>query len=598
MQTCKVLRTIGQGRFGRALLVETPSKQLLVLKEISLANLSDEHIEKALQEVVVLRHLRHKHIVSYVESFESGQCLYIVMEFCAGGDLDHRIRQAIKMKQWFQEDRILTWFCQIASALFLCHSNKVVHRDLKTKNIFLTDDDLIKLGDFGISRILDRTLSLANTLVGTPCTMSPEIVNAKPYSFKSDVWALGCVLFELLSLRSPFGSENIAQVFDRIRHSEPPTIPKHYTQSIAALVSDMLQKDPTLRPSLPEIFQRPIIIKAMERSATVLPPPDERTLPLLQRETSYEDITHGSTFTGASSYGMSDPIDSFSKPTTPCARHGCSRQISIHDMTGFCEDCQPIQSEPVGEYPSESDTRHDSLLKSTLRNEIQDIMNQIAPQHSTSVRAALPRQLSADLYGQFRNSPADFSRPHAPGISNRSSIQPKSPPRNLPPEADPSSVLQFDIDSLNLEESLLSPPSSDGAKSSFALIPVIFDEKSDTDLDSDRSFGSKDAATEPVRSSRSRHSRERSLSLGDMRVYAKQIKSNRKRVAILRNIDPGYGKSTENSQFWENSKAARLFQLSIGSMSDEKITDAHKKIKRSRKFRMRVKKRLLRLVNR
>ena len=100
-------------------------------------------------------------------------------------------------KEHFTEDEILNWFIQIAISLEYIHGRKVIHRDIKTSNIFLTGNGTVKLGDFGISRVLENTNEAAMTVVGTPYYMSPEVCESKPYTFKSDVWALGCVLYEL-----------------------------------------------------------------------------------------------------------------------------------------------------------------------------------------------------------------------------------------------------------------------------------------------------------------------------------------------------------------------------------------------------------------
>ena len=110
------------------------------------------------------------------------------MEYCSGGDLSQAIRAATEP---FPEWQVLTWFAQIALALQLCHHRRVLHRDMKSQNVYLTDSLVIKLGDFGIARVLESTLELATSVVGTPYTMSPEVCNSAPYSYKSDMWALG-----------------------------------------------------------------------------------------------------------------------------------------------------------------------------------------------------------------------------------------------------------------------------------------------------------------------------------------------------------------------------------------------------------------------
>lgn len=116
------------------------------------------------------------------------------------------------MLEYFSEDLVLSWFTQICLALKHCHDRKILHRDLKSQNIFLTKKNIVKLGDFGIARVLSNTGSKAKTVVGTPYYLSPEIIESHPYSFKSDVWSLGVLLFEMCALQPPFNATSLHQL--------------------------------------------------------------------------------------------------------------------------------------------------------------------------------------------------------------------------------------------------------------------------------------------------------------------------------------------------------------------------------------------------
>jgi len=127
------------------------------------------------------------------------------MEYADGGDLEAKINTRIsKGMKPFSEERILTWVVQMCCALKHVHDKKILHRDIKTPNVFLMKDGTIKLGDFGVARSLEHTLDQAQTQIGTPYYLSPEICRSQPYNHKSDMWALGVVVYELATLKRPF----------------------------------------------------------------------------------------------------------------------------------------------------------------------------------------------------------------------------------------------------------------------------------------------------------------------------------------------------------------------------------------------------------
>jgi NIMA (never in mitosis gene a)-related kinase len=170
---------------------------LYLAKKIVLVTLTPKERNLAHTEALVLKDLRHPHIVSYKNSYIDNTQLVIVMEYCAGGDLSNCIRIHKEKNQPFSERLILNWFVQIVLALDFIHSKKILHRDIKSGNIFLTANGTVKIGDFGISRVLEGSNDAASTMVGTPVYMSPEVCQSRPYTYKSDIWSLGCLLHEL-----------------------------------------------------------------------------------------------------------------------------------------------------------------------------------------------------------------------------------------------------------------------------------------------------------------------------------------------------------------------------------------------------------------
>lgn len=157
-----------------------------VIKKVELTNKSAEQTENIFNEVKLLQAFKHANIVSYRESIIDGQELNIIMEFCAGGDLNQLIVEQKEAQggRKLEEQQVVDWATQIALAIFYMHDKRILHRDLKTPNIFITDHR-VKLGDFGISKVLDEKVDLASTSIGTPYYMSPEQYKHKPYSYKS-----------------------------------------------------------------------------------------------------------------------------------------------------------------------------------------------------------------------------------------------------------------------------------------------------------------------------------------------------------------------------------------------------------------------------
>eukprot|EP00406_Dinophysis_acuminata_P005082 CAMPEP_0179237378 /NCGR_PEP_ID=MMETSP0797-20121207/14408_1 /TAXON_ID=47934 /ORGANISM="Dinophysis acuminata, Strain DAEP01" /LENGTH=526 /DNA_ID=CAMNT_0020944655 /DNA_START=136 /DNA_END=1718 /DNA_ORIENTATION=- len=225
---------VGRGHSASAQLVrETETGEHFLAKCVSLADLTEHDQAFAHQEVFLLQALRHPLIVAYHDSFlvEGQDVLVIVMEYCDGGDLRMLINEKAKSGEHFSEDRVMTWFAQIVLALQFIHSEKVLHRDLKTSNIFLSKESYsIKLGDFGISRVLEGTADAAVTMVGTPYYMSPEVCRNEPYSWKSDVWSLGCVLYELCMLKHAFASSSLLGLVYKIVSDHYEPIPSFYSK--------------------------------------------------------------------------------------------------------------------------------------------------------------------------------------------------------------------------------------------------------------------------------------------------------------------------------------------------------------------------------
>ncbi|XP_051472422.1 serine/threonine-protein kinase Nek1 isoform X10 [Apus apus] len=261
------VRKIGEGSFGKAILVKAKEDdQQYVIKEINISKMSNKEREESRREVAVLANMKHPNIVLYRESFEENGCLYIVMDYCEGGDLFKKINAQKGIL--FSEDQILDWFVQICLALKHIHDRKILHRDIKSQNIFLTKDGTIQLGDFGIARVLNSTAELARTCIGTPYYLSPEICQNKPYNNKSDIWALGCVLYEMCTLKHAFEAGNMKNLVLKIISGPFPPVSMHYSYDLRNLLSQLFKRNPRNRPSVNSILEKNFIAKRVEKFLT------------------------------------------------------------------------------------------------------------------------------------------------------------------------------------------------------------------------------------------------------------------------------------------------------------------------------------------
>mmetsp|Transcript_23080 Transcript_23080/g.40843 ORF Transcript_23080/g.40843 Transcript_23080/m.40843 type:complete len:333 (+) Transcript_23080:291-1289(+) len=257
------VKRIGRGNFGVVTLVQSKDDgKYYVNKSLALDQLNESEKRGAHQEVLMLQALRHPLIVSYKESILVKENLHIIMEYCEGGDLASRIRKA---KEHFDEKVILMWFTQIALAIQFCHRNHIIHRDIKSQNIFLTGRGVVKLGDFGIARVLNGTHELATSIVGTPFSMSPEVCENKPYSKPSDIWAMGCVLYEMCMLKHAFDANNLLGLVWKIVQKKHPDIPEKYSLELRNLIDRMLEKNPRKRPTVNQIIELPCIRPRVEK---------------------------------------------------------------------------------------------------------------------------------------------------------------------------------------------------------------------------------------------------------------------------------------------------------------------------------------------
>ncbi|XP_061178716.1 serine/threonine-protein kinase Nek3-like [Saccostrea echinata] len=248
--------TLGEGAFGKVYLCfdRNERNKKYAMKVIDLTKSTDDERELAEKEASLLTDLQHEFILHAVTSFQEKGALCIVTEFCDQGDLSQFLER--RCGKSLDEQRIVEWFRQICSALQYLHSRNVLHRDMKTQNVFLTGEDMTaKLGDLGLAKVLERPTAKAVTFCGSPYYMSPEIFACKPYDSKSDIWAMGVCVYEMATLERPFDATLMQQLVFKIVHGQLPPMPKDkYSPQLINLMERMMCRETDKRPSATDLL--------------------------------------------------------------------------------------------------------------------------------------------------------------------------------------------------------------------------------------------------------------------------------------------------------------------------------------------------------
>lgn len=259
----RIIEYVGKGQFGNTFKVENIiDNKIWLAKCIDLSQMDEDDKKRSLQEAEIMKSINHPFVIKCHESFMHDDVyLVIIMEYCERGDIGAVIDSCISKGKYLPEETILYWCTQLAAGLYYLHNEcKIIHRDIKPSNIFIKENGDLVIGDFGISRImLSMTMPFTLTSIGTPQYMSPEMCENKPYTYKSDIWSFGCVMYELTCLKPPFSGDSLLSLAWKISFQEIEPLPNCYSNNLFKLIQRLLSRDPVLRPDPIEILNNELL---------------------------------------------------------------------------------------------------------------------------------------------------------------------------------------------------------------------------------------------------------------------------------------------------------------------------------------------------
>mmetsp|Transcript_44573 Transcript_44573/g.103029 ORF Transcript_44573/g.103029 Transcript_44573/m.103029 type:complete len:367 (+) Transcript_44573:88-1188(+) len=257
------IRVLGTGASARVTLVQDEADGLYYAsKAVDLTLMTDDELRTLEVEVDTHRALMpHAHIIGLKESVVEAGTMHIVLEYADGGDLAELLHRQRVRNTPFAEAEALRIVAALALALKHCHNSRVLHRDVKARNVFLSADRRrVKLGDFGIAKALTVGSELATSQVGTPYYMAPEVCNAKPYDARCDVWALGVIAYELAALSRPFEATGYSELMLKIARGSYAPLPKHVSRPMRELIAALLSPNAQKRPTAADVCAKPVLV--------------------------------------------------------------------------------------------------------------------------------------------------------------------------------------------------------------------------------------------------------------------------------------------------------------------------------------------------
>ncbi|XP_048582093.1 serine/threonine-protein kinase 36 isoform X2 [Nematostella vectensis] len=254
MENYHILELIGEGSFGKVYKGRRKyTGNFVALKFIPKTGRSEKELKCLQREIDIMRGLQHENIIRLLDSFETPQEVCVVTEYAAG-----ELFQILEDDGALPEEQVQRIACQLVKALYYLHSHRILHRDMKPQNILIGKHGVVKLCDFGFARAMSINTLVLTSIKGTPLYMSPELVQEKPYDYNSDLWSLGCILYELCVGTPPFYTNSIFQLVNQICR-DTVKWPETMSPDFQSFLQGLLTKDPTKRLTWPHLLRHPFV---------------------------------------------------------------------------------------------------------------------------------------------------------------------------------------------------------------------------------------------------------------------------------------------------------------------------------------------------